>query len=276
MSDALYLVEPGTLSGLEVGDRFTLDGPDGRHDATVKRTRPGEHVLVSDGHGIVAGVQVDQVGSGQVSGTIDQVRRDPPRPVLLRVVQALAKTDRADLALELVTEIGVDQVLAWQADRSISRWDSKAEKGIAKWRQVVREATKQSRRTRVPDVDGPVGSKELARRIEADPGLTLVLHESATEQLGEVDLAGASSITLVVGPEGGISPDELDRFVAAGARPVLVSDGVLRTSSAAGVGLAQVHLLLDQQTRGPGQQQPEPNQAGVRRQGADQQQQPEA
>ena len=170
----------------------------------------------------------------------------PSRPHRFLAVQALAKGDRSELAVETMTELGVDRIIAWQASRSIVRWQGeRGEKSLAKWQSTAREAAKQSRRFTVPEVSSG-STKEVAallRRVDC----VLVLHEGAELHISEVDRPTEGTIAIVIGPEGGIAPEELAAFDAAGARSVLVSDGVLRTSTAGAVALGQLDVLTRKQ-----------------------------
>lgn len=242
MTDPLFL---GAVDGVTVGDIVELSGDEARHAVTVKRLRVGESILIADGNGhAVRGAIVGTERSllrVEVAELLETPRRDHP----VTVVQALAKGDRAELAVEIMTELGVDEILAWQASRSIVRWQGeRGSRSLAKWQATAREATKQSRRFAVPSVSF-ASTTEVTRRMGAAAAV-LILHEDATRWLRDVPLPPAGEILLVVGPEGGISPEEMTRFAAAGGTPVLLSDGVLRTSTAGAAALAQLEVLLDQ------------------------------
>ncbi|MGJ6979581.1 16S rRNA (uracil(1498)-N(3))-methyltransferase [Aestuariimicrobium soli] len=248
MTDPLFL---GEIAGARVGSRVDLVGDEGRHAAVVKRLRVGESVLVADGHGSAVRGTVTETGKHGLALEVTELLQTPEPPVRFRAVQALAKGDRGELAIELLTEIGCDEIVAWQSHRSIVRWDAKVDKGLAKWAATAREATKQSRRFRVPHVGAEVlTTKQLAAALagagtgeRSDDDLTLVLHEDATEPLTELTLPTTGRITVIVGPEGGIAPEELELLTRAGARPVVISDGVLRSSTAAAVAIAQLRAL---------------------------------
>jgi 16S rRNA (uracil1498-N3)-methyltransferase len=160
------------------------------------------------------------------------------------VVQALPKSDRSELAIELATEAGADAFIAWRASRCVARWDgARVDKGLRRWRAVARSAARQSRRVRIPPVTGVVSTAELVKHVRDDAATVLVLHESATVSLTEVPVAQADSLILVVGPEGGIADDEIAALTDAGATPVRLGPTVLRTSTAAAVALGALGVL---------------------------------
>ncbi|MEV0779521.1 16S rRNA (uracil(1498)-N(3))-methyltransferase [Streptomyces sp. NPDC050428] len=231
--DATVALRPGTV---------TLDGPEGRHAVSVRRLRVGEEVVLTDGagtgaHGTVAAVH----GKDRLDVDVIGVRtEDPPAP-RITVVQALPKGDRGELSVETMTETGVDAIVPWQAARCITRWKGeRGAKSLAKWRATAREAGKQSRRLRFPEVAGAMSSKEVAALLAA-ADFAAVLHEEGSEPLATAELPAAGSLVLVVGPEGGVSPDELALFADAGAVPYRLGRTVLRTSTA---GTAACALLL--------------------------------
>ena len=241
MTDALFLA---TLEDdPRVGDEVHVTGDDGRHAAAVRRIKVGETILVSDGAGTGVRGEVTAVDRAEVTLRVQEVLRAPEGPLHLVAVQALAKGDRAELAVEVLTELGIDEIVPWTAARSVVKWvPERAERHLLRWRSTAREAAKQSRRLRVPIVGMPMSTRELALRIE-QTALTLVLHEDAATPLAAVDLPTEGEVLLVVGPEGGITPEEVALFEAAGGRAVTISDAVLRTSTAGVVALAQVQAL---------------------------------
>ena len=237
----LFLVEQ-----LPAGDAVVLDGPEGRHAATVKRLSPGEDVRLADGRGGLVHAVVDRTGRDTVELTVtDRVRLDPPAPRVL-LAQALVKGDRGELAVELATEAGVDGVLPWRAARCVARWEDgpRGAKALARWRSTAREAAKQARRAWLPVVEDPVSTAVLARRA-AEAGAALVLHEAAADQLTDLgpQLPTAGDVLLVVGPEGGVTDAELEELTAAGARPVRLGPEVLRASTAGAVALGALGIL---------------------------------
>ncbi|SDB86739.1 16S rRNA (uracil1498-N3)-methyltransferase [Raineyella antarctica] len=241
MTDPVFLTELPTTPA--VGDVVPLAGEEGHHAAVVRRIRAGEVVVLSDGAGRGVRGEVVEVSKKGLAVRVDEVLDAPEPPVRWILAQALAKGGHDEQAIDMVTQAGVAEVVPWQSARAIVRWSGdKAAKGAEKWRRTVREAAKQSRRLRVPDVHDVVGTAELALLV-AEADAAYVLHESAEVWLADAGVPDHGSVLLVVGPEGGIAPDELDTLVAAGATAVLVSDGVLRASSAGIVGLAQAQAL---------------------------------
>ena len=237
------MTAPLFLAGDVTGDVLTLAGDEGRHAATVRRIQAGERVDVGDGRGTVAECVVAAVAAGALTLDVARRRTEPPPSPRLVVVQALAKGDRAEDAVEAMTEVGVDEIVPWSAGRSIVRWDGeRGEKALRRWRATAREAAKQSRRAWVPEVRPAATTREVAARLRA-AALAVVLHESATAPLAAAAVPGAGEIVVVVGPEGGISDDELAAF---GGAPFRLGRSVLRTSTA---GVAAAAVLLSRTPR---------------------------
>lgn len=237
---SLYLRED--LADVTVGGRLSLTGAEAKHAVTVNRTRTGERVLVGNGRGLVASGEVLVATSAELTIDVDAVERVPrPTPAIL-LVQALAKGDRDELAVQATTELGVDTVLPWAASRSVSRWEGpKVAKGRERWTAIVREASKQSIRAWTPEIGELVTSVQVAA-LAASHRL-LVLDPSAGSPLTAVRSDGRP-IALVVGPEGGITPAELEQFAAVGAETVRLGDTVLRTSTAGPAALAVLNAAL--------------------------------
>jgi 16S rRNA (uracil1498-N3)-methyltransferase len=232
----------------DVGEIAVVDGDEGFHAANVRRIRPGEQVDLSDGAGALAHCVIEEVGKGRLSARVLDRRDVPAAAPAVTVVQALPKSDRSELAIELATEAGADAFVAWQASRCVARWDGHArvDKGLRRWRAVARSAARQSRRAHIPLVTGVVSTAELVQRVHHDVSagaLVLALHESATAKLTEVPVAQADSLVLIVGPEGGIADDEIAMLSEAGASAVRLGPTVLRTSSAAAVTLGALGVL---------------------------------
>ncbi len=242
----LFLVDDGALAGAAPGDVVDLGGPEGHHAVTVSRMQAGQPILLADGSGALAQCRIAEVGKGSLSATVDSIDVDPMPEPRFTLIQALAKGDRDLLAIEVGTELGVDEVVPWEADRSIVRWrGDRAEKAQRKWHNTLIAATKQARRSRVPELGAVAHRAAVVDRISA-ADLALVLHESATQSLSAMkpeELPAQGEVLLVVGPEGGISDEELAAFVQAGACPVLLGSTVLRTSTAGSAAIAVLSSL---------------------------------
>lgn len=240
------MTEPLFLAALvtpAVGQVVELTGDEGRHAVAVRRLRVGETVLISDGNGAAVRGPVMKADKNGLSITVEEVLREPDRPVRYVAVQALPKGDRAEQAVEMLTELGIDEIVPWQAERSVVKWaPDRVERGLTRWRATAREAAKQCRRFRVPTVTMPMTTAEIALRI-AQTDLTVVLHETAQTRLGTFALPPIGEVMFIVGPEGGLTDDEVAAFTAAGGRTALIADAVLRTSTAGVVALAQLQAL---------------------------------
>lgn len=222
------------------GPSVTLTGAEGRHAATVRRLRPGEPVDVVDGRGARAVCTVVCVGRDVVELAVGECVVEPEPAPRVVVVQALAKGDRGELAVELCTEVGADEVVPWAAQRCVVQWDGpRGARALERWRSTAREAAKQSRRSWHPVVAPPATTPDVVRRVrQAEAGF--VLHEAATAPLAAAALPDAGTVLLVVGPEGGLTDEELAALADAGARPVRLGPTVLRTSTAGAMATALV------------------------------------
>lgn len=230
-----------------VGEIVVVDGDEGFHAATVRRIRTGEALALSDGAGTLADCVVDSVDKRSLAARVVQRRTAVPQRPPVTVVQAIPKSERSELAVELATEAGADAVVAWQAERCVARWDGeRAEKGVRRWRAVARSAARQSRRPYIPAITGPISTPDLLAQVAdwcAEGAVVLALHESATESIVQRCGAQSDSVVILVGPEGGISEAEISRLTAAGAAAVRLGPTVLRTSTAAAVALGAIGVL---------------------------------
>ena len=227
---------------------FVLTGPEGRHAATVRRLRIGEQVMLTDGAGVRAPAAVIAAGRHELTLDVGPTTLVDPPAVRVILVQALPKGDRGELAVELATEAGVDAVVPWTAQRCVARWAAdRAANGVQKWRTAAASAAKQSRRAFVPEIADLATTSAVCELI-AGSARTLVLHESATESLGAADLPNSGDVVLIVGPEGGLTEEELTVFRAAGAVTVRLGPQVLRTSTAGAVALGALGVLTGRWT----------------------------
>ena len=215
-----------------------LDGVEGRHASLVRRLRRGERLVVTDGAGRVAECRVELVDRSGLTCTV-QRRYDEPRPQpRLVVVQALPKGDRALLAVEGLTEVGVDVIVPWAAQRCVTQWrGDRVTRGVQRWRTSAREAAKQSRRAWLPDVRELAATEDVCALL-AGAACAVVLHESARRSLTDVEVPARGDVVVVVGPEGGLTDDELSAFVDRGAEAFQAGPTVLRTSTAGTVAAA--------------------------------------
>ena len=232
MSLAVFLAEDLTAG------QVRLTGAEGRHAAGAKRLRVGEQVELVDGRGTRARCEVLEVARDEVLLAVGEPTVEPAPSPRLVVVQALPKGDRGELAVELMTEVGVDVVVPWSAARCVVQWKGeRGDKALRRWRSAAREAAKQSRRSWLQEVREAVSTTQVLGLL---PEAVLVLHEDAEVPLASVDLPAAGDIALVVGPEGGLTDEELAIFCAAGATPVRLGRTVLRTSTAGAAAAAVV------------------------------------
>lgn len=241
---ALHFVDDAAGSA-RPGDLVTLTGAEAHHAAAVRRVRVGEAVTLGDGRGAWLSGVCASVAPREVVVEVTERRDDPAPSRRVALVQALAKGDRDELAVQAATELGVDEIVPWQAARSVSRWDGpKIAKGVARWDTISREAAKQAHRAWLAEVTAPVTTAQLAARAGACR--MLVLEPTASVALTDIEMdpSDTTDVVLVVGPEGGIAPAELETLEAAGATLVRLGTTVLRTSTAGPVALALVAAAL--------------------------------
>lgn len=244
MSLPVHLVP--SLEGATTGSTVVVEGDEAHHAVAVRRLRAGERVVLTDGLGRAVVGEVGETGKRRLEVVVTSVSAEPEPSPAVTVVQALPKGDRGELAVEVLTEVGVARVVPWAAARSVAVWKGeRAEKGLARWRATAREAAKQARRPWHPVV-GPLATTAQVAELVRAADLAVVLHEDATEPLAAVAVPASGTVVVVVGPEGGIAPEELDVLTAAGARSVRLGSEVLRTSTA---GVAAVAALLSRTSR---------------------------
>ena len=231
------------LAGVAIGDQVALPSPEARHAAAALRMTTGEVLLVADGQGHRAQGQIIVEGN-QVTvnvTSVEVIRR--PNPTFT-VVQALTKGDHGELAIDLMTQVGVDRIIPWSASRSIVQWKGdRANKSLTKWQLAAKAATKQSRQAWSPQISDAMSTQEI-RALMSQFSATFVLHESSTNPLASVDLPSSGEICLIVGPEGGISEEEVSAFQDAGAQIASLGDSVLRASLAGAIGVGVLSTRL--------------------------------
>ncbi|HET8561797.1 MAG TPA: 16S rRNA (uracil(1498)-N(3))-methyltransferase [Marmoricola sp.] len=227
------------VTGATAGSLVVLEGDEGRHAAVVRRVRAGERVVLTDGGGTAATCEVVGTSRSGLTATVTSVSVTAREEPEITVVQAIPKGDRGELAVEMLTEVGVDRIVPWAAARCVAVWrGDRLEKALTKWRATSREAAKQARRAWFPSVSGVASTPDVADLLSG-ADLAVVLHEAATAPLADLSVAQARSVVVVVGPEGGLTDEELAAF--DGAQVVRLGSSVLRTSTA---GVAAVAALL--------------------------------
>jgi 16S rRNA (uracil1498-N3)-methyltransferase len=261
MTNPLFVINPVhddaplDRDGLHPGWSLTLPASVRRHAVSAMRLKEGDDFDLSDGKGLRIQVRMSDASNGvaQVTGFTTE-----PQPVTrLKLVQALAKTGHDLAAVDMATQIGVDTVVPWQAARSIAKF--KPGRTDEKWTQTLVSATEQSRRAWMPELDECVNDKgvvAMCRRACVHGELVVVLHQDATASWTDVEkrveaLAGRCvedgrprSIAVVVGPEGGISEEEVESFVSAGAVSCVLGANIMRASTAGPVALALLARAL--------------------------------
>jgi len=244
MSLPVHLVP--ALGGVVVGDVVTVEGDEAHHAVAVRRLRVGEQVVLTDGAGVAVQGSVGSTGKRVFTLSVESVAVVEPAAPEIVVVQAIPKGERGELAVEVLTEIGVARIVPWAAARSIAVWKGeRATKSLAKWRATAREAAKQARRSWFPEVSEMASTADVVALVDG-ADLTVVLHEAATAPFADVAVPATGRIVVVVGPEGGLTDDEVAAFVAAGAVSVRLGTEVLRTSTA---GVAAVAAILSRTSR---------------------------
>ena len=235
-----------SLDGVTVGAVVEVTGDEAHHAVAVRRLRVGEPLVLTDGAGRSVTGEVASTGKRiftvTVAAAFDAARPEPE----LVVVQALPKGDRGELAVEMLTEIGAARIVPWAASRSVAVWKGeRAVKSLSRWRSTAREAAKQARRSWFPEVDELASTADVSALLGA-ASLGVVLHEEASVPLASLDVPATGAVVVVVGPEGGLTDEEVAAFVAAGATSVRLGAEVLRTSTA---GVAAAAALLSRTPR---------------------------
>ncbi len=242
MTAPVFVLAPDDLASVVVGSVVSISGDEGRHAVTVRRMAEGEVIDIVDGAGRrVTGRVAAVVGKHTLAVEAVEIVDEPVPALRVTVIQALAKGDRGELAVGQLTEIGVDEIVPWSAEHSVVHWrGDRADKSAHRWTDAITAAAKQSRRARFPVLAPLATTAQVSDRIAA-AAVAVVLHEAATDPISAITVPAGGDLLVIVGPEGGISPDELTDFTARGARVARLGPTVLRTSSA---GLAAVAVLL--------------------------------
>lgn len=252
----LYMDEALPVSAFVPDSAIEIRGDEARHAVRVSRLRVGERTAVGNGAGVIGHGTVGEIAKDRFTVDIDEVRREAEPSMRLVLVQALAKGDRDERAVEQATEFGVDAVVPWEAERSVSRWAraeggaNRVARGVEKWRRLAREAAKQSMRAWIPEVREPIDIRALCASAERggvlvlDPRGDRRLSDWSRERGGALAAGEVGELMVVVGPEGGLSSDELSRLASAGAPTLRLGGPVLRTSSAGPAAIAILNAAI--------------------------------
>jgi 16S rRNA (uracil1498-N3)-methyltransferase len=222
-----------------VGQVYTFNNEDALHAIRVLRTGPGEVLWLSDGKGRYSTVKAIEVAKKSMQCEVIESEFQEPLEIEYTVIQALPKGDRLKECAQLLTEAGADRIVFWSSARSIG----KADKTLDKLDVTVREASKQARRFRIPQIIGPLTTAQVIDEI-ARTDIAVLFHESATSKLSAITTPPVKKALIIIGPEGGITDEELDAFTASGARIALMGRPIFRSAHAGIAGLAAVQTLL--------------------------------
>jgi 16S rRNA (uracil1498-N3)-methyltransferase len=222
-----------------VGATYEFNNDDANHAIRVLRMGTGNIFNLSDGAGSWSQVQVLTVAKKSMQVKVLETGKQEPLDTHFTVIQAIPKGDRIKESIEMCTEGGADRIVMWKAARSIGKSDDK----IEKLQTTAREASKQSRRFRIPEVIGVAATNAVVDQI-AQADLAIVFHESATMKVSEIVTPGCKKVAIIIGPEGGLTEDEIDTFAAAGAKVALMGRPVLRSAHAGLAALSAVNTAL--------------------------------
>ena len=222
-----------------VGQMYTFDNEDAIHAIRVLRTGPGEIFWLSDGNGSFSTVKAVDVAKKSMQCEVIESEFQEPLEIEYTVIQALPKGDRLKECAGLLTEAGADRIVFWSSARSIG----KADKTLDKLDVTVREASKQARRFRIPEIIGPLTTAQVIDEI-ARTDLAVLFHESATSKLSAITASKVAKALIIIGPEGGITDEELETFTSSGAKIALMGRPIFRSAHAGIAGLAAVQTLL--------------------------------
>ena len=222
-----------------VGSHYEFNNDDALHAIRVLRMKNGDLFNLSDGKGSWSHVEAMEVHKKHMTVEVLKSGHQEPLDTHFTVIQAIPKGDRIKETIELCTEGGADRIVMWKAARSIGKSDDK----IEKLHITSREASKQSRRFRIPEVIGVAATNAVVDQI-AQADLAIVFHESATMKLSQVVAPGCKKVAIIIGPEGGLTDDEIDTFAAAGAKVALMGRPILRSAHAGLAALSAVNTAL--------------------------------
>ena len=222
-----------------VGSTYEFNNDDANHAIRVLRMGTGDIFNLSDGAGSWSQVQVLTVAKKSMEVRVLETGHQDALGTHFTVIQAIPKGDRIKEAIEMCTEGGADRIVMWKSARSIGKSEDK----IEKLQTTAREASKQSRRFRIPEVIGVAATHDVVDQI-AQADLAIVFHESAAMKISQLVTPGCTKVAIIIGPEGGLTDEEIDTFAGAGAKVALMGRPVLRSAHAGLAALSAVNTAL--------------------------------
>ena len=223
------------------GSTQELSGDEGHHAVKVMRLQIGEQIKIADNLGNWVSGAITEVGKKSLKINVsERGNAEHLKPELI-LVQAVTKSDRTKEMLELLTVAGADQIIPWQAQRCISKWKSDS---TDKWLTTIKESAKQARRVKLPVLSDAVTTNQLVKLFQAEDQI-IVLHESAQLNLSQFNFVEYTKrILIVIGPEGGISEEEIAQLTSAKAVVVRMGENVLRSAHAGFAALSGIQTLI--------------------------------
>jgi 16S rRNA (uracil1498-N3)-methyltransferase len=213
---------------------ITLNEKESHHALNVRRVKTNEDLYITNGKGSVAsGKLLDLASPLQIM--VDKLERSPQSRPRVSVLQAVLKGERSEIAVELMSEVGVTKIIFWPATRSVAKIQTKIDKVISKWQQIGLAAIKQSRQSWLPEIVYLHDFKEIENLIKKYKH-TYILDYDASERLAEQKID--DELLFIVGPEGGLTDEEKSRFIQLGAKSINIGNTVLRGSTAGAVATA--------------------------------------
>ena len=222
-----------------VGATYEFNNEDALHAIRVLRIQSGDFFNLSDGKGTWSHVEAKEVHKKHMTVEVLTTGYQDPLDIHFTVIQAIPKGDRIKEAIEMCTEGGADRIVMWKSARSIGKSEDK----IEKLQTTAREASKQSRRFRIPEVIGVAATHDVVDQI-AQADLAIVFHESAAMKISQLAVPGCKKVAIIIGPEGGLTDEEIDTFAGAGAKVALMGRPVLRSAHAGLAALSAVNTAL--------------------------------
>ncbi len=225
-----------------VGDAVTIEGGDARHIAGALRMTAGERLTLCDGKGTDYDCVITAVERERVTLQVDAATPTTAEPTLaVTLYMGLPKGDKMELIIQKAVELGVTAIVPVAMSRCIVKLDGKdAAKKQTRWQKIANEAAGQSGRGILPAVETPISWKQALSRWEREN--TLLCYEGGGEPIGRLVTPADTAVSLVVGPEGGFDPAEVEAVTAVGGRIATLGPRILRCETAP---LAAIAVLME-------------------------------